>query len=61
MTEEELLEIEVHLDALTDAPRYGVYLRRLIAEVRGLQKGEFICRRCGIRKNGEGSGLSANF
>lgn len=47
---------EDKLRQLTQSPG-GVpsrWVRMMAAEILRLRRGEFICERCGIRKNGEG-------
>jgi hypothetical protein len=61
MTEEELRDFEKFADqiAVMSSPSIAAGMRRLIAEVKMLKKGEYICIRCGIRKNADP--IEANF
>lgn len=57
MTKEELLEIEERSSIEAIGIIYDSVIaddmRKLIAEVKMLKKGEYICIRCGIRKNAD--------
>lgn len=64
MTEEELREIEHLFNQDADGDEWAdiycqgqshqpYHVRRLIAEIRDLRKGEFVCRKCWLRKDAE--------
>lgn len=66
MDEKRLQEIEANMAA--DLAASGMRLeswphemRELIAEVRKLRAGEFICERCGIRKDADASLVEPTF
>lgn len=37
------------------------YIDQLEARITKLERGEYICNRCGLRKDGENSGVSHDF